>query len=228
MERSGFIHNIRTAEKEIHIQLYIPIVEKIEKLILRLPENDSGSVVLLALIRDALALSLPVTCEVESTIGEDLWEGGIPTYFLKNVEIKTRKTYHQAGWSISNGEYIDTGQKQIDWILGKVDYISIGTYGLISDSNNDLPDTAQIGFIDSNGKRVELYLGLQRADLNTNMAILSTLNHAFKNDFDIGIGYYLAPLYRDDSTFIKWIHWVRIFKSTTLEIPFPFPHRQPR
>ena len=94
-------------------------------------------------------------------------------YTLVNVESRTRRTFHQSGWKVYQGQFVNTGDKEISSVRGKVEAISVGAFGLLKGTDDDLPDVAQVSLKDAETKvSTELFLGLQRADLDTNLALL--------------------------------------------------------
>ncbi len=205
--RSGFVHSIKAINSEVSsgllVGLYIPIDEEIVELKFDLSEHDSSKLILASLLRDALALSLPVTCDVIVTTNQEEEQ-----YTLVNAQIKTRKFYHQAGWEISDGQIQPTEDKQFGTVKGNVTKVEIKALGLLKGTNDDLPDVARIVLRDVEGQRTELFLELQRVNQYTYLSMLTMLLESYKGGQEIEIGYYVEPFFYGDETRVKMIQSV--------------------
>jgi hypothetical protein len=203
-ELSGYVLSVRTSSagrtRDLLIRLYVPIEERIVDLTFPLTEPEPQDLVLTALLRDALAQGLPVTCFALPL--------GRTSFTLKHVELRTRGTYHQASWIVNAGDLEDTGDKPTGVVTGVLDRVSVSGFGVIKGSNEDLPDIARVTLVPGDGptdEAVELFLALQRPDLQTNVSILLLLFQAHREGREVTLGFYLEPLRRGDDPPVRWI-----------------------
>ena len=204
VELSGYVQSVRTSgsgqTRELLVRLYVPIDEQIVELAFPLTEPEPQDLILTALLRDALAQGLPVTCFAIPL--------GRTRFTLRHVEVKTRGTYHQASWIVSGGQFEDTGDKPTGAVTGVLERVFVSGFGVIKGSNEDLPDVARVTLIPSDtpeGEAVELFLALQRPDLQTNVSILLMLFQAHREGREVTLGFYLEPLRSGDDPPVRWI-----------------------
>ncbi|GAG65587.1 unnamed protein product [marine sediment metagenome] len=80
---------------------------------------------------------------------------------------------------------------KIETITGKVKMISVDEFGL-GKANQENPDLATV--VISSKSDIKLYLNLQRPIIETKIAQLSLLQHAYENNSDITIKYHNRPV----------------------------------
>ena len=189
--------------RELLIRLYVPIEEQIVQLAFPLTEPEPQDLILTALLRDALALAVPVTCFATPL--------GRTRFTLRHVEVKTRGTYHQASWIVSGGQFEDAGDKPTGAVTGcgaRVRLRLRRDQGI----DEDLPDVARVTLIPSDTPEgegepdaVELFLALQRPDPQTNVSILLMLFQAHREGREVTLGFYMEPLRSGDDPPVRWI-----------------------
>jgi hypothetical protein len=204
VELSGYVQSVRTGGtaqvRELLIRIYVPIDETIVELTFPLTDIEPPDLVLTALLRDALALTLPVTCfatPLDRT-----------RFTLRHVEVKTRGTLHQASWRVNAGQFEDTGDKPTGSVRGVIERVFVSGFGVLKGSNEDLPDVARVTLIPAETREsapVELFLALQRPDLQTNVSILMMLIQAHREGREVTLGFYLEPLRGGDDPPVRWI-----------------------
>lgn len=204
VELSGYVHSIRSTgsglTRELLIRLWVPIQESIIEVNFPLTDAQPPDLILTALLRDALALGLPVTCLATSLEGK--------LFTLRHVEVKTRGTLHQASWRVNAGQFEDTGDKPTGTVSGVIERISVNGFGVLRGTNEDLPDVARVTLIPSGTpepRAVELFLALQRPDTQTNVSILLMLIQAHREGREVTLGFYLEPLRSGDAPPVRWI-----------------------
>ena len=204
VELSGYVQSVRTGgfedARELLIRLYVPIDETIVELTFPQTDADPPDLVLTALLRDALALALPVTCFATPLDRR--------RFTLRHVEVKSRGTYHQASWRVTGGQFEDTGDKPTGSVRGVLERVFVGGFGVLKGSNEDLPDVARVTLIPADTPEpapVELFLALQRPDLQTNVSILLMLIQAHREGREVTLGFYLEPLRGGDDPPVRWI-----------------------
>lgn len=215
VELSGYVQSARTSgsgqTRELLIRLYVPIDEQIVELVFPLTEPEAQDLVLTALLRDALALALPVTCFAIPL--------GRTRFTLRHVEVKSRGTYHQASWIVSGGQFEDAGDKPTGVAIGVLQRVFVSGFGVIKGSNEDLPDVARVTLIPSDsptGEAVDLFLALQRPDLQTNVSILLMLIQAHREGREVTLGYYMEPLRGGDDPPVRWIQHAELGPVTDI------------
>lgn len=203
-ELSGYVQSVRTSgsgqSRELLVRVYVPIEERIVELAFPLTEPEPQDLILTALLRDALAQGLPVTCFAIPL--------GRTRFTLRHLEVKTRGTYHQASWIVSGGQFQDTGDKPTGTVTGVLERVFVSGFGVIKGSNEDLPDIARVTLLPSDAptdEAVELFLALQRPDLQTNVSILLLLFQANREGREVTLGFYLEPLRSGDDPPVRWI-----------------------
>ena len=204
VELSGYVHSLRTAgtgiTRELIIRLWVPVEERLVELNFPFGEPEPADLVLSALLRDGLALGLPVTCfalQSERT-----------RFTLRHAEIKTRGTLHQASWRVNAGQFEDTGDKPTGSVRGIIERVFVSGFGVLKGTNEDLPDVARVTLIPADSpdpKPVELFLALQRPDTQTNVSILLMLLQAQREGREVTLGFYLEPLRSGDAPPVSWI-----------------------
>jgi hypothetical protein len=204
VEFSGYVQSVRTSgsgkARELLVRLYVPIDEQIVELTFPLTEPEPQDLVLTALLRDALALALPVTCFAIPL--------GRTRFTLRHIEIETRGTYHQASWIVSGGQFQDAGDKPTGVVTGVLERVLVSAFGVIKGTNEDLPDVGRVTLIPSDtptGEAVELFLALQRPDRQTNISILLMLIQAHREGREVTLGFYMEPLRSGDEPPVRWI-----------------------
>lgn len=203
-ELSGYVQSVRTAgtalAPELLIRLYVPIDETVVELTFPLADAEPPDLVLTALLRDALALALPVTCFATPLDRR--------RFSLRQVEVKTRGTLHQASWRVNTGQFEDTGDKPVGSVRGLIERVSVSGFGVLKGTNEDLADVARVTLIPADTPEpapAELFLALQRPDLQTNVSILMMLIQAHREGREVTLGFYEEPLRPGDEPAVRWI-----------------------
>lgn len=125
---------------------------------------DNRELVLVSLLRDAMIHSLPVELSCDD-------EG-----FIDSIDMRSTTFYEE--W-------------KIETITGKIKMISVDEFGL-GKANQENPDLATV--VISSKSDIKLYLNLQRPIIETKIAQLSLLQHAYENNSDITIKYHNRPV----------------------------------
>ena len=209
VELSGYVYNVSSAgtglARELLVRLWVPVQETIVELNFPLTDAQPPDLILTALLRDALALGLPVTCFATPVDRE--------RFTLRHVEVKTRGTLHQASWRANAGQFEDTGDKPTGSVRGVIERVVVSGFGVVKGTNEDLPDVARVTVIPAESPEpgpVELFLALQKPDVQTNASILLMLIQAHREGSEVTLGFYLEPLVSGDDPPVRWIQQVEL------------------